>query len=105
MTTLAAAAIAKPRTERPAYGATTAALTALKTRVTKVDADITAPIYTVELLGDATLVTIRSGDALVTVKAEKTFRGAIGQAIGFAVPRPACHLFSAETGARLSHAA
>jgi multiple sugar transport system ATP-binding protein len=66
------------------------------------DADITAPIYTVELLGDASLVTVRSGDALVTVKAEKTYRGTIGQPIGFAVPRPACHLFHAETGARLS---
>ena len=42
-TTLTAAATAKPSTERPAYGATTAALTALKTSVTKVDADITAP--------------------------------------------------------------
>ena len=64
-------------------------------------ADITAPIYTVELLGDATLVTIRSGEALVTVKAPKTFRGAIGEAIGFSVPREAIHLFDAETGIRL----
>ena len=64
-------------------------------------ADVTAPIYTVELLGDATLVTIRSGEALVTIKAAKTFRGAIGEAIGFAVPRDAIHLFDAETGVRL----
>ena len=63
-------------------------------------ADITAPIYTVELLGDATLVTIRSGEALVTVKAGKTFRAAIGDAIGFTVPRNAIHLFDAETGIR-----
>ena len=63
-------------------------------------ADISAPIYTVELLGDATLVTVRSGEALVTVKATKTFRGAIGEAIGFAVPRDAIHLFDAATGIR-----
>ncbi len=65
-------------------------------------ADITAPIYTVELLGDATLVTVRSGEALVTVKAEKSFRGTIGQSIGFVVPRDACHLFGATTGARIA---
>ena len=65
-------------------------------------AHVSAPIYTVELLGDATLVTVRSGDALVTVKAEKTFRGEIGQTIGFSVPREACHLFSADTGARIA---
>ena len=68
------------------------------------EADIAAPIYTVELLGDATLVTVRSGEALVTVKAEKTFRGAIGESISFFVPRTAVHLFDAATGtARPTH--
>jgi multiple sugar transport system ATP-binding protein len=56
----------------------------------------------VELLGDASLATVRSGEALVTVKAEKTFRGTIGETIGFTVPRPAVHLFDAGTGERLS---
>ena len=67
-----------------------------------VEAEVAAPIYTVELLGDATLATVRSGEALVTVKAEKTFRGSIGETIGFSVPRPAVHLFDAATGERLS---
>jgi multiple sugar transport system ATP-binding protein len=66
------------------------------------EAEIAAPIYTVELLGDASLATVRSGEALVTVKAEKTFRGTIGETIGFTVPRPAVHLFDAGTGERLS---
>ncbi len=66
------------------------------------EAEIAAPIYTVELLGDATLATVRSGEALVTVKAEKSFRGTIGETIGFSVPRAAVHLFDAATGDRLS---
>jgi multiple sugar transport system ATP-binding protein len=72
--------------------------------VPEAEAEISAPIYTVELLGDATLATVRSGEALVTVKAEKSFRGAIGETIGFVVPRAAVHLFDAATGQRLATA-
>ena len=65
------------------------------------EAAISAPIYTVELLGDATLVSVRSGAALICVKAPKMFRAEIGAAIGFSVPPAACHLFDRATGARL----
>jgi multiple sugar transport system ATP-binding protein len=54
---------------------------------------IAAPVYTMELLGDATMV---------TVKAAKDYRIAIGETVHIAVPSPACHLFDAETGNRLS---
>ena len=64
-------------------------------------APIAAPVYTVELLGDATLVTIRSGEALVTVKAPKLFRVEIGAAFACTVPAAACHLFDRATGRRL----
>ena len=64
-------------------------------------AAISAPIYTVELLGDATLVSVRSGPALLCVKAPKLFRGEIGAPIAFTVPPAACHLFDRATGARL----
>ena len=62
---------------------------------------ITAPVYTVELLGDATMVTIRIDDALVSVKAHKDYRVEIGQAVSVVVPVAACHLFDPETGARI----
>jgi multiple sugar transport system ATP-binding protein len=62
---------------------------------------ITAPVYTMELLGDATMVTVRAGGALVAVKADKTFRATIGQPVTIAVPAAACHLFDAATGERL----
>ena len=65
------------------------------------DGEIVAPVYTVELLGDATMITVRIGDALVSVKAHKDYRVAIGQAVSIAVPAAVCHLFDHATGTRI----
>ncbi|MEM8691654.1 MAG: ABC transporter ATP-binding protein [Pseudomonadota bacterium] len=62
---------------------------------------ISAPIYTIELLGDATMLTVRAGGQLVSVKAPKDYRAEIGEQVAFSVPTDICHLFDAETGARL----
>ena len=62
---------------------------------------INAPIYTMELLGDATMVTVRIGGALVSVKADKTYRAEIDDRVSIRVPTEHCHLFDAQTGARL----
>jgi multiple sugar transport system ATP-binding protein len=64
--------------------------------------EISAPVYTMELLGDATMVTVRAGGALVSVKADKAFRAEIGEPVAISVPTNACHLFDAKTGDRLS---
>ena len=64
-------------------------------------AQATAPIYSIELLGDTTMISIRSGEALVAVKADKEMEAEIGQEVGFAIEPSICHLFSAETGERL----
>ena len=63
--------------------------------------EIRAPIYSVELLGDASLISWRLGGELVSVKAPKTLRLEIGESAGARVPAAACHLFDAETGVRL----
>ncbi len=63
--------------------------------------EITAPIYTLELLGDATMVTVRAGGALVSVKAPKDYRAGIGDPVTIRIPSEICHLFDAESGARL----
>ena len=42
--------------------------------VSETEAAINAPAYTIELLGDATMVAVRAGGALVSVKAPKDFR-------------------------------
>jgi multiple sugar transport system ATP-binding protein len=65
---------------------------------------IAAPAYTIELLGDATMLTVRAGGALVAVKAPKDYRAAIGQPVAMRVPVAACHLFDATSGERLGAA-
>ncbi len=62
---------------------------------------ITVPIYTLELLGDATMVSARIGGALVSAKADKAFRAEIGDRVSIAIPTKDCHLFHAETGERI----
>ena len=62
---------------------------------------INAPIYTMELLGDATMVSVRLGGALVSVKADKSFRARIDDATSIRVPIEHCHLFDTKSGARI----
>ena len=65
------------------------------------EGQITAPIYTIELLGDATMLTVRAGGELVSVKAHKDFRAEIGETVSFTVPVAICHLFDTISGARI----
>lgn len=62
---------------------------------------ITGPIYTLELLGDATMVSLRIGGALVSARTDKSFRAEIGEDISIQIPNSHCHLFDRETGARI----
>jgi multiple sugar transport system ATP-binding protein len=64
--------------------------------------EIDAPIYSMELLGDASMATVQVGGALVAIKAAKDFVGQIGQPIAAHVPAHICHLFDVTTGVRLS---
>ena len=68
--------------------------------VTSSKGDITAPIYSIELLGDATMITVRIGEALISVKADKSYRAEIGDTVHIHVPVDHCHLFDAKTGDR-----
>ena len=65
------------------------------------DGELGADIYSLELLGDATMVTARAGGALISIKADKTFRAEIGDPILGSIPASICHLFDAKTGNRL----
>ena len=64
-------------------------------------AEVNAPVYTMELLGDATMMTVRAGGAMVSVKAGKEFRTEIGDNLSISVPSGICHLFDTSTGARI----
>lgn len=63
--------------------------------------EIRAPIYSIELLGDATLVTVRAGERMLAVKAHKGFRGQIDEPIAFSLAAADCHLFDRIDGERV----
>ena len=63
--------------------------------------EIHAAVYTMELLGDATMITVRVNGELVSVKAAKDYREQIGDMVRISVPTGICHLFDAKNGARI----
>jgi multiple sugar transport system ATP-binding protein len=64
--------------------------------------EITAPIYSMELLGDSSMATMRISGGLVAIKAAKDLNAAIGQALTAHVPARICHLFDQTTGERIA---
>ena len=62
---------------------------------------ISAPIYTLELLGDSTMVSFQIADSLISVKAPKDYSAKIGDVVNIQIPIRACHLFNTENGTRI----
>jgi multiple sugar transport system ATP-binding protein len=62
---------------------------------------IAAPIYSLELLGESSMITLQAGNALVAVKVAKDFRAEIGQPFTASIPAPICHLYDRKTGNRI----
>ena len=54
-----------------------------------------------ELLGDATMVSVRIDGKLVSCKADKTYRADIDDTISMSIPAEICHLFDGTTGERI----
>ena len=69
--------------------------------VTKSGGEIMATVYTMELLGDATMLTMRAGGTLVSVKAAKDYRAKIGETVRISAPAGICHLFDSRSGAAI----
>ena len=84
-----------------AKGPVTLGFRAEDAAVNPTPAQIAAPVYAMELLGDATLVSVRIGPALVSVRAPKDFRIDIGSPLHIRVPPSALHLFDVKSGQRL----
>jgi multiple sugar transport system ATP-binding protein len=63
--------------------------------------NLAAEIYTVELIGDHTLVTVKAGQDMLTVKAPKDFTGATGENIGISFSKDRLFVFDAATGTRV----
>ena len=87
---------------KAANGPVTLGFRAEDALVAGTDAHISAPIYTLELLGDATMVSVRIGGALVSARTDKTFRAEIGNFVDISIPAEKCHLFDSKTGARVT---
>ena len=60
--------------------------------------ELNAEVYSFELLGDATMVTVKANNQLISIKANKDYRVKIGQSINISVPVKKCHLFDVKTG-------
>ena len=86
---------------KTASGAVTLGFRAEDASLASTGGQIEAPIYTVELLGEATMLSMRVAGELVSIKVGKDYRGNIGDVARIAIPAPACHLFDQATGARI----
>lgn len=84
-----------------ASGAATLGFRAEDARVVDQGGQINAPIYTLELLGDATMVSVRIGGTLVSIKADKNYRAEIGDMVSIEIPQDCRHAFDAKSGVRI----
>jgi multiple sugar transport system ATP-binding protein len=62
---------------------------------------IQAPVFTVELTGEATLVTLKLGTQFVTAKVDKGHRAASGARGAFTINADRCYLFDGNTEQRI----
>ncbi|WP_026616504.1 ABC transporter ATP-binding protein [Ensifer aridi] len=65
------------------------------------DTNLVAPIYSVELTGENTLVSLQLGGQLLAVRADKNFSGQIDQRVAVRIARDRMFLFDAETERRV----
>jgi multiple sugar transport system ATP-binding protein len=66
--------------------------------VSNIPAELDFKVYSLELLGDSTMVTARVGDGLVSIKAGKDYRANIGADFSVHITASLCHLFDAQSG-------
>jgi multiple sugar transport system ATP-binding protein len=71
------------------------------TPASEAQCEISAPVFSMELLGDATMITIKAAGTLVSIKSHKEFRAKIGDNFSASVPVNICHLFEPQTGNRI----
>ncbi len=62
---------------------------------------VTGEVFSFELLGDSTTVTIKVADEFITAKADKEYRVRMGEQVGFAVSTESCYLFDGQTQNRM----
>jgi multiple sugar transport system ATP-binding protein len=70
--------------------------------VKSVTGDIKGPIFSIELLGDATMVTVKIEENLISVKMSNTFNASIGDVVSVLISSSKCQVFDDKTGFNLS---
>ena len=63
--------------------------------------NFTGPIYSIELLGDSTIVTLNIRNNLLHIKTSNNFSSKIGEIISVKIPNSLCHFFDSKTGIHL----
>ena len=69
--------------------------------IAETKAEANSSVYSLELLGEATMVTMRAGGTILSVKSGKDYRAEIGDTVHARIPADICHLFDAKTGNHL----
>lgn len=82
-------------------GAVTLGFRAEDAQMVSKGGQLVAAAYSMELLGEATMVTAKAGGALVAVKSDKEYRVEIGDTIRASIPGNKCLLFDSNTGIRI----
>ena len=65
--------------------------------------NIKAPIYSIELLGDSKMISIKLDEKLIFIKTEKNSKLQIGEIVMISIPINNYHFFSSNTGERIKH--
>ena len=68
----------------------------------KDEGNLKGPVFSVELLGDATMLTLRIDETFVSVKVQKDYNSKIGKEVFISVPKNICHLYNIDTGERIT---
>ena len=63
--------------------------------------NFTGPIYSIELLGDSTIVTLKIKKNLLHIKTSNNFSSKIGEIVSVKIPNNLCHFFDSKTGIHL----
>ena len=90
---------------RAARGPVTLGFRAEDASLATAGGQIAAGIYSVELLGEATMISMRVAGELVSIKTTKDYRAEIGDTVRINIAPAACHLFDKTSGSRIEAAA
>ena len=64
--------------------------------------NITGPIFSIELLGDSVMVTVKIENCFISVKMSNTYNASIGNEVNISILSTKCQIFDNETGLNLN---